>query len=146
RIFGLKPGSYELKASGEGFADFLMLRVTVEVGRVTEISIPLAVAGTPEFVEVRDELPAVNTTQPDFASNIDMGAIDNLPINGRRWSDFALLTPTATLDDNFGLISFRGINGLMNNSTVDGADNNQAFFSEERGRTRISYVISQNSV
>ena len=34
----------------------------------------------------------------------------------------------------------------MNNSTVDGADNNQAFFSEERGRTRISYVISQAAV
>jgi len=34
----------------------------------------------------------------------------------------------------------------MNNSTVDGADNNQFFFSEERGRTRISYVISQSSV
>ena len=70
----------------------------------------------------------------------------NLPINGRRWSNFALLTPTATLDGDFGLISFRGISGLMNNSTVDGADNNQAFFSEERGRTRISYVISQAAV
>ncbi len=40
----------------------------------------------------------------------------------------------------------RGISGLLNNSTVDGGDNNQAFFSEERGRTRISYVISQASV
>ncbi len=95
---------------------------------------------------MRDEAPAVNTTQPDFASNLDAAAIENLPINGRRWSNFALLTPTATLDGNFGLISFRGISGLMNNSTVDGADNNQAFFSEERGRSRISYVISQAAV
>ena len=95
---------------------------------------------------MRDEAPAVNTTQPDFATNLDDAAIDNLPINGRRWSNFALLTPTATLDGDFGLISFRGISGLMNNSTVDGADNNQAFFSEERGRTRISYVISQAAV
>src|SRR5208282_3794824 len=49
-------------------------------------------------------------------------------------------------DGDYGLISFRGISGLLNNSTVDGADNNQAFFGEERGRTRISYVISQASV
>ncbi len=49
--------------------------------------------------------------------------------------------------ETIGLISFlRGISGLMNNSTVDGADNNQAFYSEERGRTRISYVISQAAV
>src|SRR5262249_50021177 len=30
--------------------------------------------------------------------------------------------------------------------TVDGGDNNQAFFSEERGRTRISYSISQSAI
>jgi hypothetical protein len=69
-----------------------------------------------------------------------------MPINGRRWSDFALLTPGASPDGDFGLISFRGISGLLNTNNVDGGDNNQAFFSEERGRTRISYVISQSAV
>ena len=44
------------------------------------------------------------------------------------------------------MICFRGISGLLNNSTVDGGDNNQAFFSEERGRTRINYSISQSAV
>jgi hypothetical protein len=123
-----------------------MLRVTVEVGRTTGVGIAFAVAGGSQVVEVRDEAPAVNTTQPDFATNINDAAITNLPINTRRWSNFALLTPGSTLDGNYGLISFRGMSGLLNNSTVDGVDNNQAFFSEERGRTRISYVISQAAV
>ena len=35
---------------------------------------------------------------------------------------------------------------LLNNNTLDGADNNQAFFSEERGRTRTAYFASQASV
>ncbi len=146
RILNLKPGSYSLLAASAGFADFEIRQLRVEVGRVTEIAIRLAVEGKPETVEVRDEAPAVNTQQPDFASNITAEEIDKLPINGRRWSDFALLTPDVTLDGNFGLISFRGVSGLMNNSTVDGADNNQAFFSEERGRTRISYVLSPASI
>jgi len=146
RIMELKPGEYSLNAAYAGFNDFEIRHITVEVGRVTEVKIPFAVADRHDTVEVRDEAPAVNTTQADFASNVNEVDIDNLPINGRRWSNFALLTPTVTLDGNFGLISFRGISGLMNNSTVDGADNNQAFFSEERGRTRISYVISQASV
>ncbi|HEV2761667.1 MAG TPA: TonB-dependent receptor, partial [Pyrinomonadaceae bacterium] len=68
------------------------------------------------------------------------------PINGRRWSNFAILAPGSTPDGNFGLISFRGISGLLNNSTVDGGDNNQAFFAEERGRTRISYSVSQSAI
>jgi hypothetical protein len=107
RIMELKPGDYSLKASSSGFADFQMLHVTVEVGRITEVEISFAVAGTHEVMEVRDESPAVNTAQPDFASNVNDAAINNLPINGRRWSNFALLTPGATLDGNFGLISFR---------------------------------------
>ncbi len=146
RIVELTPGSYSLTAASPGFADVHLLRVTVEVGRTTEIEIPFAVAPARETVVVRDEAPAVNTTQSAFATNISDAAIESLPSNNRRWSDFALLTPTATLDGDYGLISFRGISGLMNNSTVDGADNNQAFFGEERGRTRISYVISQAAV
>jgi hypothetical protein len=35
---------------------------------------------------------------------------------------------------------------LLNNNTIDGGDNNQAFFAEERGRTRISYSISQAAI
>jgi hypothetical protein len=49
-------------------------------------------------------------------------------------------------DGTFGLISFRGISGLLNNNTIDGGDNNQAFFAEERGRTRISYSVSQAAI
>src|SRR5207248_8335389 len=55
-------------------------------------------------------------------------------------SNFALLTPGVVNNSSgFGLISVRGISALLNNNTVDGADNNQAFFSEERGRTRAGY-------
>ena len=39
-----------------------------------------------------------------------------------------------------------GYRDFLNNSTVDGGDNNQAFFAEERGRTRISSSISQDAV
>src|SRR5207247_9331734 len=93
------------------------------------------------------EIPQVNTNSAEFAPTVDQTAISNLPINGGRWSSFVLLTPGAVNDANgFGLISFRGMSTLLNNNTVDGGDNNQAFFSEERGRTQISYVISLASI
>ncbi len=146
RISQLRPGIYTLTVDAQGFAPYKRENVVVEIGRVTPLDITLAVAGATETVEVRGEAPVVNTAQQDFSNNLNQTAINELPINGRRWSNFALLTPGATPDGNFGLISFRGISGLLNNSTVDGGDNNQAFFSEERGRTRLSYVISQASV
>src|SRR5207237_6407670 len=85
-------------------------------------------------------------SQQDFSHNVNDTSINNLPINGQRWSNFALLAPGATPDGNFGLISFRGISGLLNNNTIDGGDNNQAFFSEERGRTRLNYTTSPSSI
>ena len=67
-------------------------------------------------------------------------------MNGRRWDNFVLLSPGVTNDGNFGLVSYRGISGLYNNNMVDGVDNNQAFFSEARGRTRAVYSISESSI
>jgi len=140
RALKLQPGSYSVTVTRQGFATYKAEQVIVQVGSVTELSPRLKVAGATETVDVSAEAPQINYTSADFAPTLDQTAISNLPINGGRWSNFAMLTPGVVSDSNgFGLISFRGISTLLNNNTVDGADNNQAFFSEERGRTRAGY-------
>jgi hypothetical protein len=146
RVVDLQPGTYRVSVNATGFGPFSQDAVIVEVGQVTSIEVPLAIGAVSGTVEITSEAPVINTSQQDFSSNINQTSINELPINGRRWSNFALLTPGSTADGNFGLISFRGISGLLNNNTIDGGDNNQAFFSEERGRTRISYVVSQAAI
>jgi outer membrane receptor protein involved in Fe transport len=145
KTVNLDPGTYAVTVSAANFAPFTSNAV-VEVGRATSLPIELSIQGATETVQITSEAPVINTEQQDFSSNINQTSINELPINGRRWSNFAILTPGATPDGNFGLISFRGISGLLNNSTVDGGDNNQAFFSEERGRTRSAYSISQAAI
>ncbi len=146
RIVNLEPGTYTVTVNGSGFAPLSNDSVVVEVGRATTLDVGLSLQGVTGTVQVTAEAPVINTSQQDFSSNINQTSINELPINGRRWSNFAILTPGAVPDGTFGLISFRGISGLLNNNTVDGGDNNQAFFAEERGRTRIPYVISQASI
>ena len=147
RITGLAPATYTVTMTASGFAGYKAESVVVELGRVTELSPKLGVAGTTQQVDVSGEAPEVNTTSPDFAPTLNQVAIQNLPINGGRWSNFALLTPGVNNDLNgFGLVSFRGISTLLNNNTIDGADNNQAFFSEERGRTRAGYSTAKVAV
>ncbi len=146
RFANLQPGTYSVSVSASGFADYKQSEITVEVGRLTDVNAALRIGAAAATVEIIADAQVVNTESKEFASNINQTAINELPINGRRWSNFALLTPGSAADGNFGLISFRGISGLLNNNTVDGGDNNQAFFSEERGRTRISYSISQSSI
>lgn len=146
RVVQLDPGTYSVIVNASGFAAFTQQKVVVEIGRVTPLDINLSISGAQETVQVTSEAPVINTEQQDFSTNINQTSINNLPINGRRWSNYALLAPGAVPDGTFGLISFRGISGLLNNNTIDGGDNNQAFFAEERGRTRISYSVSQSAI
>jgi outer membrane receptor protein involved in Fe transport len=146
KVANLQPGIYAVTVNAAGFSQITQENVVVEVGRETGLEVSLSVGPVTGTVDVSAEAPVINTTQQDFSTNINQTSINELPINGRRWSNFALLTPGAVPDGTFGLISFRGISGLLNNNTIDGGDNNQAFFAEERGRTRISYSVSQAAI
>jgi len=145
-IDNLQPGAYEVQVSAANFSTVTQSRVVVEVGLVTPVDIELGVAGQSQTVTVSGEAPIINTEQSVFATNMNQEAINNLPINSRRWSTFALATPGAVPDGTFGDISYRGVSYIFDNNTVDGAANTQAFFAEEIGRTRMAYSTSLNSI
>jgi hypothetical protein len=139
RVGQLQPGTYTVTVKAPGFAPFKVERVIVTVGSLTPVN-PFLTIGASEHVEVSAEAPVINVTSAEVAQTLNEKAVQNLPINGGRWSGFAMLTPGVVSDSSgFGLVSVRGMSPLLNNVTVDGADNNQAYFSEERGRTRAGY-------
>ncbi len=141
------PGKYTVTVTAPGFGAFTATTVPVNVGSVTDLNPALKAGSATESVEVSAEAPTLKLESVDVSSVLTSKEIVDLPLNGGRWSDLALLTPAAVSDSNgFGLISFRGISPLLNNVQIDGADNNQAFFSEERGRTREGYSTSQIAI
>ena len=146
RANALQPGVYDVTATLGGFQTATFSNLQVPVGQTLAADIKMRAAGVTETVTVTAESPLIDTRRTDVSNVVGETAISNLPINGRRWENFVLLGPGVTNDGNFGLVSYRGISGLYNNNTVDGADNNQAFFSEARGRTRTSYSISQAAI
>ena len=140
----LSPATYTISINATGFAAFKEVSVIVLVGQTTEVLAHLGAAGTTASVEVTAEAPILNFESPDISSELTAHNIEDLPLNGERWSNLTLLTPAATVDTSgFGLISFRAISTLLNNVEVDGADDNQAYYSEERGRTREGYSTSK---
>jgi hypothetical protein len=146
RAAALQPGDYEVSATLSGFSAKPVSSVRVQVGQTVPIDVRMQPAGVAETVSVVAETPLVDVRRTDVSTVVDETAIRNLPINGRRWDTFVMLSPGVTNDGGFGLISYRGISGLYNNNMVDGVDNNQAFFSEARGRTRAVYSISSASI
>ncbi len=147
RFAGLDPDVYSVEATAPNFSPWRADSVVIQVGRVTSLTPRLSVSGRQETVQVRSETPGLDTASAAITMNLTNTTLENLPSNGRRWSNFALQAAGVTPDQNGnGLLSFRGISVLLNNNTIDGVDNNQAFFSEERGRTRIGYSTTQAAV
>lgn len=142
----LQPGTYEIKATKAGFANLVRTGVTLAVGARAAVDLAMTVSGTAETVTVAADAAAVETDKTEVSTAVNLKDMLNLPMNGRRWDAFVITTPGATNDGQYGLLSFRGISGLYNNNMVDGMDNNQAFFSEAKGRTRLSYGVSSEAI
>ena len=143
----LEPGTYTVTITAAGFGDFKSSQVIVQVGQVTSLAPHLKAGADNQVVQVSAETPVLNFESPDFSSNFNTEALDNIPVNNRRWSSLALTTPGVVSDSNgFGQVSVRGISPILNNILIDGADDNQAYYSEERGRTREAYSTSAGAV
>jgi len=145
----LPVGSYEVSAEHSGFATIVRKDVVVTIGAKIDLPLALAVAGPVETVTVTGETPILETTRTQVSSTVDARAVSDLPVNGRNFIDFVLLTPGVTRDVRLGDISFAGQRGTLNSLTVDGADDNNSFFGQTVGRTgsgRAPYQFSQDAV
>ena len=94
----LTPGLYTVSVSAPGFNDLHLTSVVVQVGQQTTLQPQMTVGSVANTVTVSGAAPLINTESPDFASNLSLQTINNLPINGRRWSDLTLLTPGVVAD------------------------------------------------
>jgi len=143
----LVPGDYSVTVTASGFSNYSAPHVTVEVGKLTEVTPKLGAAGTSATVDVSSDVPVINTETSDFTTEFNPVALSTLPINGRHWTAFALLSPGVTLGNSaFGLVTFRGASNLQNNFMVDGTDDNQSFQSVERGYTRVGYSSPEDAI
>jgi hypothetical protein len=147
----LPPGDYTARVTSEGMSPQISQSLHVDIGGVTDIAFKMTLAGAHESVTVSAEPKAVETEPRGLSSVIDERAILNLPLNGRRFTDLALLTPGVTQDPrglnstSNGDLAF-GIRGFQTSYLVDGADNNNAFFAQARGRYRAPYQFSNEVI
>jgi len=128
------PGTYEVSIQKAGFQILLLKDVTVNVGTTASIHPQLMLGKVENTVTVTAAPPLVDPEQSSLSTVVVQRNIEELPLNGRNFSDFVLLTPGATTDGEFGNISFNGLAGNYNNYTVDGGNNNNAFYAQQIGR------------
>lgn len=142
-------GAYQVQATKAGFATLVREPVVVTVGARVSLTLAMQVATTQTRVTVSAEAPVVETTRSSVAATIGSEQVANLPVNGRDFMDFILLTPGVTYDTRQGNISFAGQRGTFNSLLVDGSDDNNSFFGQALGRTgsgRAPYQFSEDAV
>jgi hypothetical protein len=142
----LDPGIYEVSIQKSGFGKLVLRDITISVGTRAVIHPQLRVGKIDAVITVSAETPLVDAAASSLGTVVDQQSIQSLPLNGRNFTDFALLTAGATTDGDFGMISFNGVSGNFNNYTVDGGNNNNAFFSQQIGRTSIPYQFSEDVI
>src|SRR6202162_1684217 len=148
----LPPGEYSARAVAPDMSPQLTPKLHVSVGATLELEFILQVGGAKEQITVSSEPPLVETQSNAVSSLVDKRAIEELPLDGRSFTDLALLTPGVTQDprgltsSSNGDLAFGGIRGYQSSYLVDGEDNNNAFFAQARGGYRAPYQFSNEVV
>ncbi len=107
RFSYLPVGSYNLHVSEKGFASFKASNIHLDVNRVVQLPVSLALAGTKEAVEISALAATVDVSST--LGNVVTGhdAVD-LPLNGRNLTQLGLLQP-GVAPMTFGLLQAGGI-------------------------------------
>lgn len=127
----LSLGAYEVTAELSGFQTSVRSGITLTVGRSAVVTFALKVGEISEKVTVTGEAPLVETTRSEVADLVSTKKIEDLPLNGRSYTELALLQAgVSTLGSSgFGSIAGGGaklsIAGTRSSNTafyVDGTD------------------------
>src|SRR5438034_622193 len=133
QISALPVGDYTVTADKSGFQKQAK-RVHLDIGASGNVDFNLAVGQIAQEVTVQDVGEVAEPTRTMVSSVIDEQKIENLPVNGRQFIDFALLAPGVTIGDTTSgstdviiepvtKLSFAGQNIHYNFVAIDGADN-----------------------
>ncbi len=143
QISGLPAGDYTVDAVKQGFQSAAK-KVRLDLDASGTVDFDLAPGQVQTQVEVQDVGEVAEPTRTMVSEVIDQQKIENLPVNGREFIDFALLAPGITIGNTTSgstdvivepvtKLSFAGQNIHYNFIAVDGADDISTASGIQRG-------------
>lgn len=149
-------GAYRLQVTQNGFKTAELSTLLVSVGQTTSVEVRMQPGAAAESVTVAGATPLLRPDESSLSTVVSRSLLDAVPLSGRRFTDFALLSPNASPDGQMGLVSFAGQQGgedtgyangnSANSFTLDGASATSNYFGDARGGTRTPYVFGENAI
>ena len=120
-IAELPVGNYELQASAQGFQTTVRRGVTLTVGAQTVVDFPLSVGQAQQTITVEGQVSQVDTVSAAVSSYVEQKQINDLPLNGRNFTDLVALVPGVSSGSQIGNGGVNLLYGTQNNFAVSGA-------------------------
>jgi Carboxypeptidase regulatory-like domain len=126
QLLNLPPGSYSMSAGAQGFKTAATGTFTLTVNQSSTQNFKLAVGQVTQTVEVTGAAPLMKTGSSNTSTIMDTRKVENLPLNGRQFTELMLLTPGVSpvqqqQDSNPGIGSDRSqLSHSPANPPVDG--------------------------
>ncbi len=124
----VKIGVYTISAEAAGFSRAEAKDITINVNARQRVDLVLQVGTVTETIEVTGAASALQTDSSERGQIVSQKAIVELPLNGRAYSDLALLTTgvlkSPSSASREGSFIVNGLRSTFNNYLLDGIDNN----------------------
>ena len=144
-FLSIMPGRYTLEATAAGFSGSQLPPFTLTVGQVATVDFALKVGTQTTVVTVEGAAPQIDTSTADLGTVISTQQVNDLPLNGRNFTQLLSLTPgvapVSLSQNSSGYLSsvvtssqftFPAVNGQTNRSNfflTDGMDNYNSIVS-----------------
>ena len=123
-ITNLPPGNYELVAEKQGFRTYRETGILLEIGQDMRSDLKLTVGAVTDSISVTAEIAPLNTENGSIKGDvIPQAEIQEMPLNGRDFTELAFLVPGVVTKAEGGAGSAMAINGARSDNTnfvVDG--------------------------
>src|SRR6266446_3485276 len=121
----LLPGNYEIRVTATGFSTQLQKGVTLTVGAQQVLDFTMQVGQMSQTVEVTTEAPTVELTSSELGATVNSTTVRELPLNGRSWTDLAVLQPGVLAATTHAAVEVnRGYGGRLRSSGAALQQNN----------------------
>ncbi len=120
-VADLPVGNYEAQASAQGFQTTVRRGITLTVGQQAVVDFSLQVGQAQQTVTVEADVSQVDTVSTAVSSYVEQKQINDLPLNGRNFTDLVTLVPGVSGGSQIGNGGNNLLYGVQNNFAVSGA-------------------------
>jgi hypothetical protein len=122
-LTNLPVGTYSITVAHEGFQQLKQTGVILSVATTVTLNLTLTVGSVKQEVVVMSEAPIIDKADASTGTVLDNQEVGELPINGRDYARFSLLTPGAVFRSNYiADLTFDGLHSVYNQFSIDGID------------------------